>query len=227
MEYWAKTTSEGLPGISVYSHMLHVGHVAKSLAKQRSHQLKLFGLNVQEVAFLAALHDIGKISQGFQRKCQRWLEDNGLLEMDRREGWETCVSDHSKISQFAIQNYLKQQGMKKSSASYWAAAIGGHHGRLHRVGRQGLIADAGMNLDDWEELRQKEIKKLETDFQSVPPSKQIRRDSPELWWLAGLTSVADWIGSDERFFSTRQSRGKWRVDCAKGLGRNRFYTSAF
>src|SRR5690606_10105116 len=25
--------------------------------------------------------------------------------------------------------------------------------------------------------------------------------SPSLWWFAGLTSVADWIGSDERFFS--------------------------
>jgi len=25
-------------------------------------------------------------------------------------------------------------------------------------------------------------------------------DSPSLWWLAGLTSVADWIGSNERFF---------------------------
>ena len=58
----------------------------------------------------------------------------------------------------------------------------------------------------------------------MPPAPFVRRllpglaglvvdnESPVLWWLAGLTSVADWIGSDENFFPA--NRGVVEMDVA-------------
>ncbi len=85
MDYWAKTTSDGYPGISVLEHMRHVGAVAGQLAKQNKIILGLLGLNIGEISSLAAFHDIGKISQGFQRKSPAWLEEYGLQEKDIAE----------------------------------------------------------------------------------------------------------------------------------------------
>ena len=199
MEYWAKTTSEGSPGISVHDHLGNVGHVARLIALRNQPLLDFLGVDVEGVASIAAAHDVGKISQGFQQKCQAWIEQNGLQERAGREGWHYCESDHSKVSQFSLQNYLQQQGMPSNSAGLWAAAIGGHHGRLHKAGERGLSPAPGMQRDQWEVERKKALEYLVGTFGALP-ALEIDQDAAVLWWLAGLTSVADWIGSDERFF---------------------------
>ncbi len=200
-KYWGKTTRDKLPGISVRDHMTNVGHVARLLAMQRISLLELLGLSANEVSAFAASHDVGKISQGFQQKCPSWIEQNGL--QTHAQQWRHCESDHSKISQFSLQNYLREQGMSAWSAGLWAAAVGGHHGRLHRTGERGLPPSAGMMKDQWETERQNELGFVEDSFGPLP-AMEIEQDSAALWWLAGLTSVADWIGSDERFFPVDQ-----------------------
>ncbi len=68
--FWAKTTYEGKPGISVYDHMVNVGSVAQCLAEMSPNLLRRFHIESSMVGALAALHDLGKISPGFQRKCE-------------------------------------------------------------------------------------------------------------------------------------------------------------
>ncbi|MFC1896326.1 CRISPR-associated helicase Cas3' [Thermodesulfobacteriota bacterium] len=213
MEYWAKTTPEGDPGISVHDHMRNVGHVARLLALQNRQLLDLLNLDAESVASLAASHDVGKISQGFQQKCQAWIDQNGLQEQAQREVWLQCESDHSKVSQFSLQNRLRQQGMSPLSAGLWAAAIGGHHGRLHRVSERGLSLNCIAKNDQWEIDRQKELQFVEETFGPLL-SLEIDQNSAAPWWLAGLTSVADWVGSDERFFP-----GDQQVDDAGAVAR--------
>lgn len=208
MNYWAKTTENGLPGIDVYQHLLRVAFVAKHLAEQKGSCLSQFGFNAATISCLAGLHDIGKISQGFQSKCPSWLEQNRLLEESRRYAWQSFEKDHSKISQFTIQRLLSdpQFGLDTDSALWWAAAIGGHHGRLHYPGERGLSQAPGMCVDTWEDERKAiSLKLLETlnqqaEIELLPVSPK----SPEIWWVAGLTSVADWIGSDESYFPPDQ-----------------------
>ena len=223
MEYWAKTTSEGSPGISVHDHMRNVGHVARLIALKNQPLLDLLGLEVEGVASSAASHDVGKISQGFEQKCPAWLEQNGLQEQARRENWTGCEPDHSKVSQFSIQNYLLQQGMPPSSAGLWAAAIGGHHGRLHKAGERGLSPAHGMQKDQWEAERQKALKHMVETFGTLP-TLEIDQDAAVLWWLAGLTSVADWIGSDERFFPANRPVDNAGVAAQKALEHIGFLT---
>ncbi len=68
-ECWAKTTKDGRPGISVRDHCLNVCCVAEALlALLPPHLHKLVPPGA---ATLAALHDIGKVSPGFQQKCDQ------------------------------------------------------------------------------------------------------------------------------------------------------------
>lgn len=213
LNYWAKTTDAGLPGLSVFHHTLHVGNVAYQIALHRQSFLPRFKLNPPILAVMAALHDIGKISQGFQSKCPAWLEHNGLMETSTAQGWQNCEKDHAKVSQFTVQNLLLDAGnMEPESAYYWAVAVGAHHGYLHRPSdRDGLKKAPGMSKDDnlqkdvpWEQQRQQTAKRLIEHLGPLPDT-EIDPDSPSLWWLAGLISVADWIGSDTNNFPADQN----------------------
>lgn len=207
IEFWAKTTVDGRPGIGVFHHTLNVGHVAQLIAGYRKELLSLFNLDPCTVAVMAALHDIGKISQGFQSKCPVWLDQNGLTQTSAIQGWQNLEKDHAKVSQFTIQNILFDLGeVKRKSAIYWAVTAGSHHGYLHRPGERGLDKTPGMSKDDnaqgdsaWEKKRRQVAQQLAEALGGLPRT-DISPDSPELWWLAGLTSVADWIGSDETHF---------------------------
>ncbi|KAB2888799.1 MAG: CRISPR-associated helicase Cas3' [Desulfobulbaceae bacterium] len=205
--FWAKTTPTGKPGISVYDHMVNVGCVAKCIAETVPGLLQRFNLSTNVVGSLAALHDLGKISPGFQRKCEAWLENNNLLIIARNGCWDTGTEpDHGKASHAAIQDFLVQQGSARSIAKYVAAALGAHHGRLKYLPNDRGIRPDKLIIDthsgiDWNAERLQNAQRIWEYFQSEICIDALSGESPAIWWLAGLTSVADWIGSDERFFS--------------------------
>lgn len=122
--FWAKTVGDNEPGISVRDHCLNVGCVAEVLIARACKAL--CGLMPQGTTTLAALHDVGKISTGFQAKCPAWLEQACLGEVALRERWrEHSESDHAKVSQYFLERALKPFGTQ-----LWAVAAGVHHGRI-------------------------------------------------------------------------------------------------
>ena len=185
---WAKTDSSGQPGVSVRGHCVSVGMVAEQLAASGN----------QSIALLAALHDIGKVSPGFQRKCAAWIVQYGLAQRAEKERWASAESDHSKVSQFTIGRLLAA-GMTRGNAQAWAAAIGAHHGSIHGYSERGLNAANGMCDDAWDAERQSLVAELERVFGPLTAPSFAPTDA-RLWAIAGLISVADWIGSDERWF---------------------------
>ncbi|MFZ4766887.1 MAG: HD domain-containing protein [Roseimicrobium sp.] len=68
--FWAKTLSDGTPGISVRDHCLNVGCVAEVIWSLLPPSVQ--GLLPDGAVTLVALHDVGKISPGFLRKCLSW-----------------------------------------------------------------------------------------------------------------------------------------------------------
>ena len=214
MNFWAKTTTDGKPGISVYNHMVNVGCVARCIAETSPEILSRFQLKASEVGALAALHDLGKIAPGFQKKCETWLAENDLVKIARNGCWDTAMeSDHGKVSHSAIQSFLLEVGIDRQSAKYTSSVLGGHHGRLTMPNDRGyrpqkLISESSSGID-WNIERMGSARMIWNQFASANVSFDIIDLSPALWWLAGLTSVADWIGSDERFFSiTQKTEGK-------------------
>jgi CRISPR-associated endonuclease/helicase Cas3 len=204
--FWAKTTSEGKPGISVYDHMVNVGCVAQCIAETSPEIFERFHLRSSTVGALAALHDLGKISPGFQCKCEAWLEENGLAKVARNGCWDTGMeSNHGKVSHAAIQTFLVESGIDRKTAKFASAVLGAHHGRLTPPNDRGyrpagLISDSASKID-WDTERMANAQETWNRFEEHSTSFMLTDEYPSLWWLAGLTSVADWIGSDERFFT--------------------------
>jgi CRISPR-associated endonuclease/helicase Cas3 len=181
-ECWAKTTEEGKPGISVRDHCLNVGCVAEALLALLPPQLRR--LIPPGAATLAALHDVGKVSPGFQSKSEAWLVQHALRDRALKEGWSVRVSDHAKISQFTVQELLRT-----AQLFGWAAVVGAHHGRI-----KGLRVQV---CEPWERERLRLAAELMKEFGPLsdqPPSEAA------IWFVAGLITIADWIGSDERHF---------------------------
>ncbi|XOV70445.1 MAG: CRISPR-associated helicase Cas3' [Verrucomicrobiota bacterium] len=195
-QFWAKTTPSGEPGLSVFDHCVNVGFVAEAF-------LSLLPENVKRefsegASILAALHDIGKITLGFQMKCAKWRFPVELDESIRRMA-TASVSDHALVSQVFLQTLLKP-----SKAHLWAAAVGAHHGRPKGRNARFEFEAAG----DWASVhRQAVAAELIQIFGPLPaeaPSKRFSRYHSDLWLLAGLITVADWIGSNEEFFSSER-----------------------
>ena len=206
--FWAKTTADGGPGISVFEHMVAVGCVARCLAETTPSLLQRFLIGAAEVGALAALHDLGKITPGFQRKCEAWIIANNLVNIARNGCWDTTTeSDHGRASHAAIQDFLIGQGNARSLVRYVAAALGGHHGRLKFLpSSRGIRPPAIRPLSerysgiDWDGERAAAAAKVWAHFQADRVPESLVGESAAIWWLAGLTTVADWLGSDERYF---------------------------
>ena len=206
IKFWAKTDGEGNPGISVLDHMIDVGSVAGLMAEVTPSLLGRLGLQAPQVAALASLHDVGKISPGFQRKCWPWLSAYGLDNVARNASWDTVMEpDHGKVSHAALQVFLRDMGADRKTAKFISTVLGGHHGRLTRPTdrdyRPQLSISEPASGIDWEAERMEAARKAWERFAARSDLPELSDDSPALWWLAGLTSVADWIGSDARFFS--------------------------
>ena len=142
---------------------------------------------------LAALHDVGKISPGFLRKCEFWLVQSGLTEVARREDWANHESDHARVSQWALQKVLASAKLNP-----WAAIAGAHHGRI-KGRRIPVPVGDGECGPEWERARRELIEEMSARFGLLPD--QPPPANALLWLVAGLITVADWIASDETFFS--------------------------
>jgi CRISPR-associated endonuclease/helicase Cas3 len=211
--FWAKTTNSGEPGISVFDHLINVGCAARCIVETCPQLLQRFQLTSDLTGALAALHDLGKISPGFQRKCEHWLTQNGLLELDRSSRWDASMeADHGKTSHAAIQDYLVQMGIPRKTAKFLAAALGAHHGRIKALpSDRGVVQGLKMITEsksgiDWQSARVNCAQDVWSYFGVQPGLPELTDKTSATWWLAGLAAVADWIGSDERFFPSEQQR---------------------
>lgn len=204
--FWGKTTTTGEPGISIYQHLINVGRVAQILAGTSPELIKRFNLRKEEIGALVALHDLGKLSPGFERKSEKWLEKNNLKKLDVNHSWKNIMEgNHGKVSHAAIQQYLNSIGVPRQTASYLACLLGAHHGRLIPPDERGYMPQKAITENysgiPWEQERQNTAEQVWTVFRADKTKLELDEDTPAYWWLAGLTTIADWIGSDEEFFS--------------------------
>ena len=192
--FWAKTTTDGEPGISVRDHCLNVGCVAQSLVSALP--VPVQDLLPSGFATLAALHDVGKITIGFQAKCPQWLTSS-TVPLCATGDMVLSVTDHALVSQRFLQRLPTFTANR-----LWAVAVGAHHGRPK--GRRLLPDNPPEALPTWEEHRTRLLEDLEGKFGPLPTTPPDPRFDPyhsDLWLLAGLITVADWIGSNETWFS--------------------------
>ncbi|NLE25355.1 MAG: CRISPR-associated helicase Cas3' [Clostridiaceae bacterium] len=187
LEYLAKTVSfhsgEKEKGIDVLTHCKIVGLVARELVNRQPIWLR-DALFPKGSELIAASHDIGKISPGFQEKIYSAIgKPLGLVspELDRK------IGGHPAVSQATLSD----------TGHFIPEIVGRHHGYSSQ--NIGQPNDDNFGGTCFQKIRLATINKLKEIFHADWPRVLSDIDADI---LAGLTTVADWIGSGFNFSSS-------------------------
>lgn len=218
LKLWGKTSRTN-PDPEVFHpalfHMLDVGNVARELLsikttpRYRRVMAEILGADSNSLLdwlpWLIAMHDIGKVSAAFQQSsAEQWkrLVRDGFTFGDRQ--WDnrpyhaitSAVFVDEKVDGLELSDYLRQG---------WRDALGGHHGEFS--GKESR-REAGYLLRseplDWGKFRRETSTVLQNLLLDHAPDPWPLPGnlSATVMALNGFTVLCDWIGSDEKFFSS-------------------------
>ena len=178
----------GIEHPAIY-HMLDVAAVAETLLYPASR----LDPRKQALVLLTALHDIGKLNAGFRSMLR------GEGQQSYRHWQLTEVHLDANIERLA--RALKFD--KPSRLWHLIAATAGHHGRpsdladhqLQRAARAACL-DAEAKKDASETIEAFAALWPEASLQGMKASEFQTLS----WWLSGLVTTADWIGSNTEWF---------------------------
>ncbi len=212
---WAKTSKSGdAAWHPLILHMLDVAASADSILSREPEATRMrlaesLGMDWEEarpwLLLVVACHDLGKACSGFQCKWPEAPETG--LRMPRNPN---AKINHAFVSQIALAELLQERKWPEELAELVADAVGAHHGeraneRAKDKAAHEIDVGRGKRLEavryDWALARRGLLEALLDAFKpSRSPAKQALSGS-DFMLLAGLTSFADWIGSNEVWFS--------------------------
>lgn len=210
---WAKTTSEPDNGKfhPLILHMLDVAACTQEILRREppgtiriiSRKLGIKPRQVKDLACLiSACHDIGKASPGFQMKWPGFSSavSGQHFHLPRIPN---CEINHAYASQLALKAWLRRQSVTEPIASVLSMAAGCHHGTRPSSHELNLLDEDISAIGDgsWTLTRAEIIDEIGLLF----PLPEFNIDDKDIdgtiyMLLAGLTTVADWIASDEGLF---------------------------
>lgn len=209
--FWAKKKNG--EGGEIYHpllfHTFDVGVVARELWKTGLHKairhffMAELGLSEQEtiawLSFFIALHDTGKASPAFIRQDQKAQESLQQLGFMFRPVNKKCP--HGVITAYVLADLLrtvsKDNKFLRIFGRALGIAVGGHHGTFSGD----KVGPRQRGTKEWEDARKSLVEELAQLFH-VPLSTLPHYSQNHAFYvlLAGLTCVADWIGSNEEHF---------------------------
>jgi CRISPR-associated endonuclease/helicase Cas3 len=211
MALWAKLRKEhGQEGAChplVY-HLLDVAASAEALWEKvltepaRARIAGNLGLAVDDaghwIAFLAGLHDIGKASPAFFHQDP---DGSGRLQsVGTAPGPKVEKAPHGTISARDLIAILSSYGVDRKLALRMAMVVGGHHGQIPSADDMKVIPLHCVGGEPWTEMRRALTDVLARALGLPKDRAPSRLDNAAALWLAGLVSVADWIGSNQSYF---------------------------
>lgn len=203
---WAKSGDQS--GHGLLAHMLDVAAVAEAVVSRESMATRTWAAGafqlVPEAAarwfgLVAGLHDFGKGIPGFQAK---WI-DGRRIDEEAGLRFAPTVALRMDRHDLAGAALLLPTLEKCLPGTAWGKVlphvVGAHHGYFPRSRE---IRDARPMYEDpaWSEAR---TALLQAYLSTVAAECFPQTDEPglpALAWLAGLVSVADWIGSNQDWF---------------------------
>lgn len=211
---WAKLPREPLtprPYHPLICHMIDVAVVTRAMWRHvvypatRHWIAESLGLTESEaerwIVFLAGSHDIGKASPAFALRDDPLgtrILDAGLPP----PGIRLTKPPHGTVSAFALRELLPSAfSMRPPVAQRVAAAIGGHHGVIPRDFSYDSLPVDGIGRPPWQDARLALLRVLATLLEAPGDTAPRQLDNAPAMWLAGLISVADWIGSNTSYFN--------------------------
>ena len=204
---WAKTNRDNDGGWHpLILHMLDVAAsvdavLAREPESTRKRMGATLGMDWEDarpwVLLLTACHDLGKACPGFQ--CKWAGAPTKGLKLPRSP--DTKIN-HAFVSQIAMAELLHETGWPYELAELAADAVGCHHGE--RANPTTLYALEGnrraLGNSDWADARHGLFKSIHEVFHPNEMPVKESLSGPDFMLLSGLTSFADWIGSNEDWF---------------------------
>ncbi len=210
--FWGKSSrSVDISWHPLLAHMLDVAAVAEALLRKEPKEVWRWAaghLGVSQEAvprwcgLLAGLHDLGKATAGFEAK---WEPGKARLMELGLNFTSTPLNRHDIATHALIRHHCRER-LPKTLCTSVADALAAHHGffpsSFDRNGYRTLHAEEG-----WTQCQ---AHLVDLYWQALEPGPAPISPSPTFpfsIWMAGLTSVADWIGSSEEYFAPG-----WRGD---------------
>lgn len=187
------------------AHLLDVAAVAETILRNEPQgtgqwAASHIGVGLEAVprwcGLLAGLHDLGKAIPGFEAK---WAFGKARLKaLGLSFAW--IHQDRHDIATHALLRRHCRNKLPELLCAFAADALAAHHGNFppssERNGYRTLAAEEG-----W---KQCQAALVDQYWQALAPAQAFDSPAPTFafsLWLAGLTSVADWIGSSEDYFA--------------------------
>lgn len=212
---WAKLPKEKDGSRSFHPlicHMLDVAVVARemwrSLLPESARRRVTESLQLPEsqaeswITYIAALHDLGKASPAFQLR----KEAKNLLKIYEGLGKPSNIEakdcPHGRVTAGELPEILVSEfGIDTDTANRISVIIGGHHGTFptsHEL--MNRYPDAGVGVGArWKQLRRELAMTLKDVLGVSKDAIPKGCDHSSAMFIAGLVSVADWIGSSDFF----------------------------
>lgn len=233
---WAKTDrSDPTRWHALPYHHIEVGAVAHVLwtdiipIGKKQQWADLLGVDIdlagRWLGFITAIHDLGKVSITFQSLVAQQREriagaTDGFLQLPDKLDH---TQKHGVLSTHILPDILiNRYGLTRHAARRYAIVTGGHHGVMATQGQLNTVKDDSSRLVGegiWCDLQQELVDWLWQSFElpeELPESIRTTILSyQDALWLAGLISVADWIGSDETHFTFKTEPAASPVDARK------------
>lgn len=210
---WAKLPKEKDGSRSFHPlicHMLDVAVVARemwrSLLPEAARRRVTESLQLPEseaetwITYIAALHDLGKASPAFQLR----KDAKNLFKIYEGLGTPSNIEakdcPHGRVTAAELPQILEEEfGIEWQTANRLSVVIGGHHGTFPTSHELERILLQGVGGKKWKQLR-RELALTLKDLLGVSKDAIPRGcDHAAAMYIAGLVSVADWIGSSDFF----------------------------
>lgn len=230
LKFWAKTSKDSNQSNAFHPlicHLIDVAVVTKKIwdevlpAATKNRIAKDFGeTDVEKVglliAFIAGLHDLGKCSPPFQLRGhnEKGRQTEKLLELYKdTDFWQdfperAIDAPHGYVTAVELPKILEKKQFNHKIARQISILIGGHHGvfpsqtKLNNLTTERFIGDS-----NWQKARRELTESLAQllNVKPIEQSENLKLDNGTIMIIAGLVSVADWIGSDTQFFKCKIS----------------------
>lgn len=182
---------------------------------------KLDPSEIRELTVLVYLHDLGKLSPGFQAKARP--EMNCPAHVNHSIAGYLLLSEAAHSARHPLHPLTQIMTRWRGGTEEIMTAIFAHHGRPLGLPSGRVTLDGGGNHYNVITAVDAYIGMLHRAFPNTAATPL--PDSPGfVHMIAGLTALADWIGSDRRFFDYVADPGADYPDIARRRAREALRT---